>query len=322
MLRAKRRICGARRDSGLPRSCGFGAFFDLNQCVQERKAHIGIVLGESAAMNLGHASNHLLAALPVDVKERLAPHLEFVALPHGEILLVGDSEHYIHFPADAIIGVLQVLANGKADGVFLVGNEGMVGVSYCLGAESSPNRAIVLKPGWAYRIPASGILDEFRHDSSLLKLILRYTQTRIAQAAATLACNRYHSIRQQLSRFLLMYMDRLHGNRLPTTQEVIARWLGVRRESVAEAANKLRELGIIDYQRGYITVLDKPRLEALTCECYGLVEQETHRVLAWERQYAVRTARRRATGQTYPGACSTPNYSIPSSATISVTVSP
>jgi CRP-like cAMP-binding protein len=242
-------------------------------------------------MNIDVPLNHLLAALPAGVKKRLEPHMEYVALAGGEILLVGDSEHYIHFPADAIIGVLQVLANGTADGVFLVGNEGMVGVSYCLGAESSPNRAIVLGPGWTYRIPASRILDEFRHDSSLLKLTLRYTQTRIAQAAATLACNRHHSIRQQLSRFLLMYMDRLPGDQLSVTQEVIAQWLGVRRESVSEAANELRKLRVIDYQRGHITVLHKPRLEMLTCECYSSVRQETLRVLAWERQYAVANSR-------------------------------
>jgi len=251
-------------------------------------------------MNSEKPLNHLLAALPAEVKKRLALQLEFVALPGGEILLAGDSEHYIHFPADAIIGVLQVLANGKADGVFLVGNEGMVGVSYCLGAESSPNRAIVLRPGWAYRIPASRILDEFRHDRALLTLTMRYTQTRIAEAAATLTCNRYHSIRQQLCRFLLMYMDRQPGDRLSVTQEVIAQWLGVRRESVTEAANELRKLQIIDYQRGHITVLDKPRLEALTCECYGLVQEETHRVLAWERQYAVANSRKSRTWSNIP----------------------
>lgn len=252
-------------------------------------------------MNIEMPMNHLLAALPAGVIKRLEPDMEFVALAAGEILLVGDSEHYIHFPADAIIGVLQVLANGTAGGVFLVGNEGMVGVSYCLGAESSPNRAIVLGPGWAYRIPASRILDEFRHDSSLFQLTLRYTQTRIAQAAATLSCNRYHSIRQQLSRFLLMYMDRLPGNRLSVTQEVIAQWLGVRRESVTDAANELRKLRVIDYQRGHITVLDKPRLETLTCECYSSVRQETHRVLAWERQYADANSRASRTWSHIPG---------------------
>jgi len=252
-------------------------------------------------MSLDKPSNHLLAALPLEVMERLAPHMELVAMPLGEWLLVGNPVHYIHFPADAIIGVLQVLTNGAADGVFLVGNEGMVGVSFCLGAEISPNRAIVLKPGWAYRIPVSRMLDEFRHDRALLTLTMRYTQTRIAQAAATLACNRYHSIRQQLSRFLLMYMDRQPGDQLSVTQEVIAQWLGVRRESVTEAANELRKLRVIDYQRGQITVLDKPRLETLTCECYSSVRQETHRVLAWERQYAVANSRASRTWSTIPG---------------------
>ncbi len=242
-------------------------------------------------MNIDKPLNHLLAALPAGAKKRLEAHMEFVALAAGEIVLVGDSVHYIHFPVDAIIGVLQVLESGAADGVFLVGNEGMVGVSYCLGAESSPNRAIVLRAGWAYRIPASRILDEIRHDRVLLMLTMRYIQTRIAQAAATLACNRHHSIRQQLSRFLLMYLDRLPGDQLSVTQEVIAQWLGVRRESVSEAANELRKLRVIDYQRSQITVLDKPRLETLTCECYNSVRQETHRVLAWERQYAVANSR-------------------------------
>jgi CRP-like cAMP-binding protein len=242
-------------------------------------------------MNIQTPANHLLAALPDEVKKRLAPHMELIAMPLGHWLLVGKPVPYIHFPAGAIIGVLQVLRNGAADGVFLVGNEGMVGVSYCLGAEISPNRAIVLRPGWAYRIPVSRILDEFRFDRALLTLTMRYTQSRIAQAAATLICNRHHSIRQQLSRFLLMYMDRVPGNRLSVTQEVIAQWLGVRRESVTEAANELRKIRVIDYQRGHITVLDKPRLEALTCECFGMVRQETHRVLAWERQYAVANSR-------------------------------
>jgi len=225
--------------------------------------------------------NHLLAALPAEAKERLAPYLERVALPPGRILQVaGDTVRYVHFPVDAVVGVLHELEDGAMQGIFLVGNEGMVGVSSYLGGRSSLNEALVLSPGCAYRILASRFVDEFKSDSAVQRVTLRYILARLSQLALTVACTRHHSIRQQLSRWLLLCMDRRSGNRLDLTQELIAQMLGVRRGGVTDAANELRELRVIDYQRGHITVLDRSRLEGLACECYGVVRRETDRLLS------------------------------------------
>jgi len=162
-----------------------------------------------------------------------------------------------------------------------VGNEGLIGVALFMGGESTPSRALVQSAGQAYRLPGQQILEEFNRHGEMLTLMLRYTQALITQMAQTAVCNRHHSIDQQLCRWLLLSLDRLPSNHLTMTQELIANMLGVRREGVTEAAGKLQKLGVIKYSRGRITVLDRPQLEQLSCECYSVVKKETDRLLPY-----------------------------------------
>jgi CRP-like cAMP-binding protein len=224
--------------------------------------------------------NHLLEALPSDVKNRLFPHLERVAMPLGKILYEsGDSLRHVYFPIDCIVSLLYVMEDGASAEISVVGNEGLVGVAVFMGGESTPSRAIVQSGGSAFRLPCQRLNDEFHRHGDLQFLLLRYTQSLITQMAQTAVCNRHHSIDQQLCRWLLLSLDRLQGNHLTMTQELIANMLGVRREGVTEAAGKLQNLGIIEYHRGHITVLDRPKLETLCCECYAVVKKETDRLL-------------------------------------------
>ena len=224
--------------------------------------------------------NHLLAALSAEVQNRLFPHLEPVSLPLGKVLYEsGDTMRHVYFPADAIVSLLYVMENGASAEISVVGNEGVVGISLFMGGESTPSRAIVQSAGYAYRLSGQRIKDEFGRHGEVLLLMLRYTQSLITQMAQTAVCNRHHSIDQQLCRWLLLSLDRLPSNQLTMTQELIANMLGVRREGVTEAANKLQKLGVIEYRRGQITVLDRPELEALSCECYAVVKKETDRLL-------------------------------------------
>ncbi|HEX9742600.1 MAG TPA: Crp/Fnr family transcriptional regulator [Nitrospiraceae bacterium] len=224
--------------------------------------------------------NHLLATLTDEVQERLFPHLELIPLPLGKILYEsGDSPLYVYFPADSIVSLLYVMENGASAEISVVGNEGMVGVAVFMGGESTPSRAIVQSAGHAYRLPQQRLKDEFNYSSEMRTLMLRYTQALITQMAQTAVCNRHHSIDQQLCRWLLLSLDRLPDNRLTMTQELIANMLGVRREGVTEAAGKLQKLNVIEYHRGHITVLDRPKLEKLSCECYAVVRKETDRLL-------------------------------------------
>ena len=171
------------------------------------------------------------------------------------------------------------MESGASAEISVVGNEGLVGVSLFMGGESTPSRAVVQSAGIAYRLRGQRLKDEFNRHGELLHLMLRYTQALITQMAQTAVCNRHHSIDQQLCRWLLLSLDRLPDNRLTMTQELIANMLGVRREGVTEAAGKLQRLGVIDYARGHITVLDRPGLERLSCECYAVVKRETDRLL-------------------------------------------
>lgn len=226
--------------------------------------------------------NHLLAALPVDVKQRLFPHLERVPLPLGDVLYEsGDALHHVYFPIDAIISLLYVMESGASAEISVVGNEGLIGVAVFMGGESTPSRAVVQSAGYAYRLAGQRLKDEFNRHGELLQLMLRYTQALITQMAQTAVCNRHHSIDQQLCRWLLLALDRLPGNQLNMTQELIANMLGVRREGVTDAAGKLQRVGVIEYSRGHITVLDRPRLERLSCECYAVVKKETDRLLPY-----------------------------------------
>lgn len=224
--------------------------------------------------------NHLIAGLPLAVRERLLPQLEIAPLPLGKVLYEsGESLRYVYFPTNAIVSLLYVMESGASAEIAVVGNEGMVGVAVFMGGGSTPSRAIVQSEGHAYRMSAKKFKDEFNHHSELLHLMLRYSQALITQMAQTAVCNRHHSIDQQLCRWLLLSLDRLSGDKLNMTQELIANMLGVRREGVTEAAGKLQVAGIISYNRGHITVLDRPKLEERCCECYAVVKKETDRLL-------------------------------------------
>jgi CRP-like cAMP-binding protein len=225
--------------------------------------------------------NHLLAALSETERERLYPHLRLVPLPLGKALYEsGDVLRYVYFPLDCIVSLLYVLENGASAEISVVGREGLIGVALFMGGETTPSRAIVQSAGRAYRLDGQRLKDEFHRNGGLQLLLLRYTQTLITQMAQTAVCNRHHSVDQQLCRWLLLSLDRLSSENLVMTQELIANMLGVRREGVTDAAGKLQKLGVIRYARGKITVLDRPRLEQLACECYAVVKKETDRLAA------------------------------------------
>ncbi len=226
--------------------------------------------------------NHLLAALPADVQQRLFGRLELVPLPLGKVLYEsGDALRHVYFPTDSIVSLLYVMESGASAEISVVGNEGLIGVALFMGGESTPSRAIVQSAGSAYRLRGQLLKDEFNRHGMLLQLMLRYTQALLTQMAQTAVCNRHHSIDQQLCRWLLLSLDRLPSNQLTMTQELIANMLGVRREGVTDAAGKLQKLGVIEYHRGHITVLDRAALEALSCECYAVVKKETDRLLPY-----------------------------------------
>jgi CRP-like cAMP-binding protein len=224
--------------------------------------------------------NHILNALPQPERERLYPHLKLVALPLGDVLYEsGDTLRHIYFPTDSIISLLYVLKDGASAEIAVVGNEGAVGVALFMGGETTTNRAIVQSAGSAYQLTGARLKEEFERHGEVLHILLRYTQALITQMSQTAVCNRHHSVDQQLCRWLLLSLDRLSSPKLTMTQELIANMLGVRREGVTEAAGKLQKLGVIAYRRGQITVLDRPRLEQLCCECYAVVKKETDRLL-------------------------------------------
>jgi CRP-like cAMP-binding protein len=223
--------------------------------------------------------NRLLAALSPDEFERLRPHLRLVKMPLGKALYEsGDTLRHVFFPVDCIVSLLYVLESGASAEISVVGNEGLIGVALFMGGETTPSRAIVQSAGFAYRLDGQRLKDEFHRSGGLQLLLLRYTQSLITQMAQTAVCNRHHSVDQQLCRWLLLSLDRLASNELVMTQELIANMLGVRREGVTEAAGKLQKLGTIRYSRGRITVLDRPRLEQLCCECYSVVKRESDRI--------------------------------------------
>jgi CRP-like cAMP-binding protein len=227
----------------------------------------------------GPRENHILDALPAEERERLFPHLELIEMPLGTVLYEsGDTLRHIYFPADSIVSLLYVLKDGASAEIAVVGNEGAIGVALFMGGETTPSRAIVQSAGFAYRFAGQRLKEEFERHGRLMQALLRYTQALITQMAQTAVCNRHHSVDQQLCRWLLLSLDRLPSSRLNMTQELIANMLGVRREGVTTAAGKLQELGVIRYRRGHITVLDRPKLETLSCECYAVVKKETDRL--------------------------------------------
>jgi CRP-like cAMP-binding protein len=223
--------------------------------------------------------NQLLAALPQRVKDRIIPQLRPVNLSLGKVIYEAHQEvSYVYFPNDCIISLIYVTLDGHSAEISVVGHEGIAGISAFMGGASTTSRAVVQSAGSAYRMPASELRREFDTDAVLRMLMLAYTQSLISQMAQTAMCNRYHTIDQQLCRWLLLSLDRLPSNQLKMTQELIADMLGVRREGVTEAACKLQKRGVIRYQRGNITVIDRSKLEALACECYVMARKETDRL--------------------------------------------
>ena len=224
--------------------------------------------------------NHLLASLPPDARARLFPQLELVPMPLGEVLYESGSRlRHVYFPTTCIVSLLYVMEDGATAEIAVVGNEGVIGIALFMGGETTPSRALVQSKGQAYRLKSQLLKEEFNRSGEMQHLLLRYTQALLTQMAQTAVCNRHHSVDQQLCRWLLLSLDRLSTNKLSMTQELIANMLGVRREGVTEAAGKLQAAGLIHYSRGHITVLDRPRLEALACECYAVVKKEFDRLL-------------------------------------------
>ena len=227
--------------------------------------------------------NHLLDALPAEDYARLLPDLELVAMPLGwAIYESGSHMDHLYFPTTSIVSLLYVTENGASAEIAITGNEGLIGISLFMGGESTPSRAVVQSEGHAYRLKEIVLKKEFALGGQLQHLALRYTQALITQMSQTAVCNRHHSVDQQLCRWLLLSLDRLQGNELRMTQELISNMLGVRREGVTEAAGKLQAAGLIHYSRGKITVLDRPGLEQRVCECYAVVKKEFDRLLPYQ----------------------------------------
>jgi CRP-like cAMP-binding protein len=224
--------------------------------------------------------NQLLASLPNEEWDRWSPLLQGIEMPLGTVVYEpGVTLPYVYFPTTSIVSLLYVMENGESAEIAVVGNEGIVGISLFMGGESTPSRAVVQSAGCGCRLDAEVMKAEFARGGPVLHLMLRYTQALITQMAQTAACNRHHSLDQQLCRWLLLSLDRLRSDELVMTQELIANMLGVRREGVTEGALKLQRAGLIRYSRGHITVLDRAGLEERACECYAVVKQEYDRLL-------------------------------------------
>jgi len=225
--------------------------------------------------------NRLLAALPAAEFERLAAHLQSVALPLGEMLYEpGAQLQHAYFPLSAIVSLHYVMESGASASVAGVGSEGMVGVSLFMGGDTTPSSAVVQTAGDAYRLERRLLKQEFERSGPTQRLLLRYTQALMTQMSQTAVCNRHHSVEQQLCRWLLVTLDRLPSDKVVMTQEMVAGMLGVRRESIAEAAGKLQQAGIVHGRRGHLAVLERAGLEKRVCECYGVVKSEFGRLLS------------------------------------------
>jgi CRP-like cAMP-binding protein len=228
--------------------------------------------------------NHILNALPLAAREHLYPHLKHVVMPFGMVLYEsGAVLRHIYFPVDSIVSLLYVLSSGASAEIAVVGNEGAVGVSLFMGGETTPSRAVVQSAGSAYRLSGARLKREFDRHGQLLNVLLRYTQSLITQMAQTAVCNRHHAARPAAVQMAAAVARPPGIERAQGDQELIANMIGVRREGVTEAAGRLQKLGVIRYSRGKITVLDRPRLEALSCECYAVVKTETDRLMGLHR---------------------------------------
>ena len=228
--------------------------------------------------------NHLLAALPEEVFERISPHLELLSMPLGEVLYEpGQQLQHVYFPTTAIVSLQYLMESGASTEIASVGNEGVLVFSLFLGGNTTPSLATVQSAGCGYRLKARLMMEEFNRAGPMMRLMLRHTQALLTQMSQIAACNRHHSIQQQMCRWLLLTLDRLPPQELVMTQELIAIMLGVRREGITEAAGNLQRAGLISYRRGHITVLDRPGLESSTCECYQVVKKEFQRLLCEAR---------------------------------------
>jgi CRP-like cAMP-binding protein len=246
--------------------------------LQSRKAPLHAA--STVSVDCTPRQNKLLAALPQKEYERLLPDLEPVALPRGSTIHgPGDRQNYLYFLTAGIVSRLNVAHNGASTEFALTGREGVIGVASFLGGELMPSLALVLSDGLSYRLSADLLPGEFKHGGLLSHLLLRYTQALITQTGQVAVCNRLHSVEQQLCRWILSFLDRSPTDELLITQEVIADLLGVRRESVTEAAGRLQDAGMIRYSRGKISAPDRRRLEAQVCECYAVVRREYERLL-------------------------------------------
>ena len=233
-----------------------------------------------AGAALNPQDNQLLRALPPASLEALLPYLEGVPMPLGmAVYESGGEQRYVYFPTSSIVSMLYVLADGSSAEIAVTGNEGVVGISLFMGGQTTPSRAVVQSAGHGFRLQADVLRQEFEAGGPLQHLLLRFTQALITQMTQTAVCNRHHSVHQQLCRWLLLSLDRLPGNELVMTQELIANMLGVRREGVTEAAGKLQADGLIRYSRGRIEVIARKRIEACVCECYAVVKKEYDRLL-------------------------------------------
>ena len=224
--------------------------------------------------------NQLLASLPPADLARISDQVEAAPMPLGHVLYEsGDQLQHVYFPTNSIISLLYVMEDGASAEIAIVGSEGIVGISLFMGGETTPSRAIVQSAGQAFRVSSKVLKSEFHRAGPLQEVLLRYTQALITQMSQTAVCNRHHSVEQQLCRWLLMSLDRLRSTELSMTQKLIADMLGVRREGVTEAAGKLQKLGLIEYSRGRIVVLDRAGVEKHACECYQVVKKEYERLL-------------------------------------------
>ena len=192
----------------------------------------------------------------------------------------GDRLQYVWFPTTAIVSMQCIMEDGASTEIAGVGNEGVLGVSLFMGGAATLSRAIVQTGGYGYRITAGLVLQEFNRVESLHRLSLLYIQALIAQLSMMAACNRHHSVEQQLCRWLLITIDRLTSTELIMTQELIASMLGVRREGITEAAGNLKNAGFISYRRGHISVIDRSGLETHSCECYQVIKKEINCLLS------------------------------------------
>jgi hypothetical protein len=224
--------------------------------------------------------NYLLEALPTADKLRIYPQLEAIRLPLGRVLYDdGLGQKYAYFPSGAVVSLQYLMTNGNSAETAAVGNEGMVGTSILMGADSNPGRAIVKRAGLSFRLKSQVIKEEFYRAGPLMHLLLRYTQALITQMSQTAVCNRHHSVDQQVCRRLLVGFDHTQSSEVLMTQELMATILGIRREGVTESARRLRNAGVIRYARGHISVLDRRGLEQRSCECYEVIKKEYERLL-------------------------------------------